>query len=140
MKFLPLTSLLICTPVLRDLQHTQERKTKSMHFTHLSYKINNVKEMDFLNLDLTHYTRFSCSIPNKVNSVADLNNDLPHPPPLSHSLPSFWINGPTNKCEGILQPNWRQFFSCHNFYVYPTSIVKDVHHNKDALLILKSNI
>ncbi len=40
---------------------------------------------------------------NKVNSVA-VNNDLPHHPPLPQPLTSYWINGPTLKREGKLQP------------------------------------
>ena len=49
---------------------------------------------------------------NKINSVAGL------------PLPSYWINGPTNKCKGILQAKLTSiFYSCHNIHVYSTSII-----------------
>ena len=40
----------------------------------------------------------------KVNSVAGLNNDLPH------LLPFYWINDTANKCERILQPKLMTIF------------------------------
>ena len=66
---------------------------------------------------LGYYTIFSSHI-KKVNSVAGLNNDLPHPPSLPHPLPSYWINGPTNKCEGKWQPKLTTISPCHNIHVY----------------------
>ena len=43
------------------------------------------------------------------------NND---PPPLPHSLPSYWINKLITKWCPCYVSNlhWRQFFPCHNFY------------------------
>ena len=47
---------------------------------------------------------------------------IPHPSPLTHSLPSYWINGPNNKRRGNCNQNWRQFFYCHNIQIYSASI------------------
>ena len=58
----------------------------------------------------------------EVNSEAGWNNDLPHPPSLLHPLHSYWINGPANKCEGILRAKLTTIFLLSKypriFYIY----------------------
>ena len=49
---------------------------------------------------LGSYIRLSCSI---------IINDSPLPPPWLHSLPSFWMNDLTNKCQGNSNINGWQF-------------------------------
>ena len=65
---------------------------------------------------------------NKVNSVADKNNDLPQPLPLSHFLPSNCINGPTNKSKGKSQPKLTKIFSPVIISTYiPHPLLEKVH-------------
>ena len=54
---------------------------------------------------------------DKVKLAAGQNNDTPHPPPLPHHLPSYWINEQTNKEVHISNLNRRQIFPCQYIHV-----------------------
>ena len=78
----------------------------------------------YISLDLNQIFIFS----NKVKLSVQWVKITIHP--ISHPLPSNWMNELTDKRLPCQQPKLTTFLPCHNIHVYSTSILIKLHRDK----------